>query len=86
MGREGVDISERSISHARRGLVVVYDFTHITATVAHDIEPVPRNGAEVAGLLLHPRTDGRIAPDRIGQPKDLVHSRGKLRAIWEARR
>jgi hypothetical protein len=54
-------------------MAIVHDFPHIVATLAHDVEPVARNGCQCSRTDAQPGIDGCIAPDSTRQQKQSVH-------------
>jgi hypothetical protein len=62
-----------STSVPGRRVAVVQQFPNIITTCAHDVEPVPRDSAELDRLLIHPGIDGRVPSECTGQLKESAH-------------
>jgi hypothetical protein len=54
-------------------MTVMYQFANIISTLAQDVEQAPRDGPQLARMLIHPGLDGWILLDCTGEPKELVH-------------
>src|SRR5579883_445630 len=64
MGFEGIDVSERRVPHTGRRVPVMQQFADIVSAGAQDVEPAPRNRAQLVVMRAHPRLNLRIAPNR----------------------
>ena len=70
---ECIDVGECSIADARGRLIIVHHLANIISARPKNVEPLPRDGTQFAGLLFHPGTDSGVPLDRSREPKETVH-------------
>ena len=76
--REGIDVAETSIADAGCGMAVVQEFADVVAEVPHEVEPGPRQAAELERRCLEPAVDGRVVFYGVFKPQQsdwrIVHT------------
>src|SRR5262245_31077344 len=72
MHLEWVDVGKRRVAHAGDGASVMQQLTHISAAAAHALEPGPCHQPLRIGHATEPGLDPGIAPDRVGEPQEIV--------------
>jgi len=76
MRAEGVDIAERRVFHAGRGMAILQKLANIGAAAAHLIEPWLGNPSQFVVRLGKPDIDARVAPGGVGEAHEFAHERG----------
>src|SRR5580658_6316728 len=60
---EYIDVAEGRISQTCYRTAVMQQLPDLVPALSHRLKPLPRDGSQFTGMLLHPRIDSRIALD-----------------------
>lgn len=73
MSTEGIDVAERRVSHARRGMAVVQKLANVRAATTHPLEPRLTDPSQLVVGLGEPGVDAGVSPDGGRETEEFAH-------------
>ena len=73
MSPEGVDVPERRVSHARRGMAILQKLANVRSAAAHLFKPWLGDPSRPVVRLGEPCLDAGVSPNGARKPKEFAH-------------